>query len=418
MKELRRDLLRILMRRPEGELWVLMGNGSMGLALEPKGCMTPLFGGCRGNELVNAHWRPAFACPDSEERAQGLLGHISGEFPCCPEFGPGSTVRGTSIPAHGWTANEEWSVGNLDIDNEAGIATCVLSLESPAPELPLSWTRRVCVLSGQSAYYSVLSIRNRGADALSVNLGHHNVVGKPFLEPGCRISLAADKFMVAPEGTEFDATGRLVMGAEFENLAAAPLRTGGSADLSLVPGIVGRTDFVTGAISDDLSLGWSCVTNPRLGIAYISFFPGAKGLPEGEVALSFNDLWMQYGGRRFKPWAPRDGAEDLTFCLGAENATGAFANGLAYSLEHPELLGLPTTVEIPARGERRLCYGTAMVGLKPDLLGEGVTTIEAEGSSLVVKAKKAYQRLDLDGSFERIRLSIDMNQPSFATYSP
>ncbi len=375
----------------------------MGLALEPEGCMTPLFAACREDQIVNAHWCPPFGRPDAEVKGYGLLSHIAGEFPCCPEFGPGSAVRGVSIPAHGWTANEEWTVETLDIDNEAGAATCVLSLESPSPELPLSWTRRVSVLAGQSAYYSVLTIRNRGTDELSVNLGHHNVVGAPFLEPGCRISLSADGFMVPPEGTEFDATGRLAMGAEFDGLGRAPLRNGGMVDLSYVPGIVGHTDFVTGAISPDLTLGWSCVANPRRGLAYLSFFPGAKGLPEGEVALSFNDLWMQYGGRRFKPWAARDGAEDQTFCLGAENATGAFANGLAYSLERPEILGRPTTVEIPAKGERRLCYGTALAWLKPAILREGLTAVEAVGPSLVLKGKKAYQRLDLDGNFERVR---------------
>ena len=242
----------------------------MGLALEPEGCMTPLFAACREDQIVNAHWCPPFGRPDAEVKGYGLLSHIAGEFPCCPEFGPGSAVRGVSIPAHGWTANEEWTVETLDIDNEAGAATCVLSLESPSPELPLSWTRRVSVLAGQSAYYSVLTIRNRGTDELSVNLGHHNVVGAPFLEPGCRISLSADGFMVPPEGTEFDATGRLAMGAEFDGLGRAPLRNGGMVDLSYVPGIVGHTDFVTGAISPDLTLGWSCVANPRRGLAYLS----------------------------------------------------------------------------------------------------------------------------------------------------
>ena len=59
--------------------------------------------------------------------------------------------------------------------------------------------------------------------------------------------------MTAPPGTEFDDTGRLAMGAEFGRLDAAPLRAGGTVDLGLVPGIVGASDLITGAIPAGLS---------------------------------------------------------------------------------------------------------------------------------------------------------------------
>ncbi len=126
-------------------------------------------------------------------------------------------------------------------------------------------------------------------------------------------------------------------------------------------------------------------------------------MPEGEIALSFNDLWLQYGGRRFTPWAASEGGEDRTFCLGTENGTGAYANGLAYSRQHPELLGRPTTVAIPAGGERKLCYGTAIVRLSDELLREGVRSIEAELGNLVLKGEKSMQRVTLDATFERVR---------------
>jgi hypothetical protein len=272
--------------------------------------------------------------------------------------------------------------------------------------MPLAWRRRVTVLGGQAAYYDLLSIRNDGDAALSINVGHHNILGSSFLELGCKISLAANRFMVAPEGTEFDGTGRLAIGAEFESLGAAPLRSGATVDIGFVPGLIGSTDFITGPISRSLALGWSCTVNPRLGLAYICFFPGAAGIPSGEVALSFNDLWMQYGGRRFKPWAESEGGPDRTYCLGTENSTGAFANGLAYSIERPELLGLPTIVDIPAGGERRLCYGAALVELEPALLAEGVSSIEPEKGSLVLKGIRHSQTLKLEGDFSRLRSAL------------
>jgi len=111
---------------------------------------------------------------------------------------------------------------------------------------------------------------------------------------------------------------------------------------------------VTGAVPHNNHLGWSCVVNPVLRLAYIAFFPGPENLPPNEIGLNFNDLWMQYGGRNFTPWALHEGGADRSFCLGTENAAGAFANGLAYSREHPLLMGYPTLVTIPAKSERTL----------------------------------------------------------------
>src|SRR5207237_9771438 len=67
---------------------------------------------------------------------------------------------------------------------------------------------------------------------------------RPAAASSCALSVS----LTAPNGTEFDDTGCLVQGAEFSSLAAAPLRSGGTVDLGAVPGMVGWTDFVTGAV--------------------------------------------------------------------------------------------------------------------------------------------------------------------------
>ena len=91
------------------------------------------------------------------------------------------------------------------------------------------------VLEDQAAYYSVMRIKNTGTQAIAINLTRHNTLGTPFLQAGCKISLCADRFQTAPEGTEFDLTGRLLQGAEFSDLSQAPLRVGGTVDLTEVP---------------------------------------------------------------------------------------------------------------------------------------------------------------------------------------
>jgi hypothetical protein len=395
-----------------GRSSVLLSNGTVRLVIDPVGGMTPEFSIRRGNEHLRAHWLPEFreetGAPYSEKTHGSfwkakLLYNIAGDFLCSPNFGPDCVVDGVSHPAHGWTAEDEWTVEGLSVDEGRGSATARFSMKSPDASMPLRWDRNDQVFAGQPAYFSSVRISNSGNKPLSINVARHNTIGSPFLEAGCRISLSADRFIAAPAGTEFDTTGRLVQGGEFSSLASAPLRSGGTVDLSLVPGMIGSTDLITGAIPRKAGLGWSCVVNPKRGLAYLCFFPGAANLPAGEIALSFNDLWLQYGGRRFTPWAKTEGGEDRTYCLGTENAVGAFANGLEWSRANPVLLGNPTMVEIPAGGSRTLRYGVAIVELGADLVREGVAAVEAEEGAMILKGAKAFQRVAIGADFALAR---------------
>jgi hypothetical protein len=397
-----------------GRTGVVLENDLVRMLVDAEGGMVPEFGLRRGRGVLNAHWLPDFrgdlTTPWSEERhgpywKAKLLYLIAGDFPCSPGFGAPSTVDGVALPPHGWTANDTWEVGVLGAD--AGAAWAHFSLRSPAPAMPLLYQRTDLVLAGQPAYFTVLRVKNEGKAPMAIQLGRHNTVGAPFLQAGCTISVCADRFQVPAAPTEFDPTGCLAQGATFETLAAAPLRTGGTIDLRTVPGMVGWTDLVAGAVPTQARLGWSCVANPVLGLAYLAFFPGPVGLPEGEIALGFNLLWMQYGGRNFAPWAHQDGEPDRTYCLGTENTVSGFANGLAWGRANPRVLGSPTTVDIPAQGERTLCYGTALLKLDEALLREGVRAVEAEPGALVLRGERAAQRVPVDGSFAAVRKLLD-----------
>jgi len=395
-----------------GRQSVNLENAQIRTVIDALGGMMPEFSLKRGQGGLNAHWIPDFRDNSGKPYNQTehgdywkakLLFLISGDFPCSPNFGGPCIVDGVQMPAHGWVANEEWAIKDFGVSSDTTLAFARFSMHSPSPAMPLIWEKCDMVVENQAAYYSVMRIKNTGTTPVSINLTRHNTLGAPFLQAGCKIAVCADRFQTAPEGTEFDLTGRLLQGAEFSDLTKAPLRAGGTVDLTEVPGIVGATDFVTGAVPRHLSLGWSCVVNPILGLAYICFFPGEESLPAGEVALSFNDLWLQYGGRQFTPWSLNEGGSDRTFCLGTENGVGAYASGLAYSRLNPEILGRPTMVTIPAGGERKLCYGTALVELDHELLREGVESVEAEDGYLIVKGRNAVQRVPMDARFTRVR---------------
>jgi len=391
---------------------VALSNRSVRAVIDYAGGMVPEFSIRRGRGAVNAHWIPQFRMNLdtlwSEERHASywkgkLLSMIAGDFPCAPNFGPDCVVDGASIPAHGWTAQEAWNLNGSGLIDGDQTAYARFSLQSPDERMPLNFEKLDVVRNGHAAYYSALTVANHGAAPVEINVARHNTLGAPFLESGSRITMGARIFAAAPSGTEFDATGRLAQGAQFDDLRRAPCRDGGTADLSVVPGMIGYTDLITGPVPLDADLGWICVVNPALKLAYLTFFPGLRSLSEDELGLSFNDLWMQYGGRHFTPWALHEGGLDRTFCLGTENSRGAFANGLGYSRAHPELLGSPTLAAIPAHGSRTLYYGTALLELDEALVAEGIADVEAEGASIVLKGARSAQRVSLDGSFDAFR---------------
>ena len=398
-----------------GRTAAALSNADVRAVIDAEGGMMPEFGLRRGKGLLNAHWIPQFrgdlGTPWSDARCAAfwkarLLYLIAGDFPCSPSFGPACTVDGVALPPHGWTANATWTLEATGVDDEASAAWARFALESPDEAMPISYRKHDLVLDGQPAYFSVLQVRNRGAAPVAIQLGRHNTLGPPFLQAGCRISVSADRFQTPPAPCEFDGTGCLVQGAEFESLAAAPLRSGGTVDLRTVPGPVGFTDLVAGAVPAGARLGWSCVVNPVLGLAYVCFFPGPAAVPAGEIGLGFNILWLQYGGRDFAPWANHDGGPDRTFCLGTENTVSGFANGLAWGRAHPTILGAPTTVEIPARGDRALVYGTALVRLDPPLLAEGVRGVEAEPGAMVLRGARAAQRVPVAADLDAVRRTV------------
>jgi hypothetical protein len=371
------------------------------VVINDEGGMTPELSGVTGSGRINAHWIPWFRSnsgkkyKDSEHGAfwkANLLYHLAGNFPCIPNFGPGHIVDGVNMPVHGWSANQKWRFVNNGIDEASGAAWALTVLESPDKTMPLSFRKIDVLIPGHPVHYSSITVKNQGGTDISICAGFHNTLGAPLLQPGCRISGAASRWSTPPLGGEFDTTTRLVPGAEFPSLDKAPLAKGGRADISLVPGPIGYTDFASGMIPEYSSLGWSALVNPALKMAYICFFTGPRSAKEDDIILRFNDLWMQYGGRPYTPWALYDGGTDMSFCLGTENAIAAYANGLEFSRRAGTVMGAPTTVSIPARGEKTLRYGSLFSSYEGSALDGGVKSAAGEKGRLILSGTSGESR--------------------------
>jgi len=389
---------------------VLLENGLVRVVVDSQGGMMPEFSIRRGAAWLNVHYIPHFRGNGgpSWNKAKhepfwkaGLLYHLAGDFLCAPNFGGDCTVDGLALPPHGQAASGAWKLEGQGKDGKSGAAWAKFSMRLPGKEMPLSFMRYDAVFDGQAAFYSLFHVVNRGTKDVSINLGRHATIGAPFLQAGCLVSVSAQRFMVPPAGGEFDTTGRLAQGVEFSDLAAAPLRAGGTVDLGVVPGPIGYTDLVAGAIPAKADLGWSCVVNPALDLAFVNYFPGPAALGPDEIAPTFDILWMQYGGRPFTPWAARDGGTDNSYCLGTEHAASAFANGLAYARERPELLGVPTMVTIPAGSSRVFRYGSLIAELGGRLRGP-VKKVSRGDGSLSLQGGRGTVEVSADSSFDRL----------------
>ena len=383
-------------------------NSKLRVMVDDIGGMIPELSLIRGKEIINAHWLPWFRSSSGlgfSETENGafwkanLLYHLAGNFPCLPNFGPGHKIDGIEMPPHGWTANLPWVFHSSGIDGETGAAWALSTMESPEGAMPLSFRKIDAVLPGQNVHYASIEIKNKGSNDLEICAAWHNTVGAPFLAEGCRISGAASAWATAPLGSEFDDTTRLLPGKEFPSLAEAPLCSGGKVDLSRVPGPIGYTDFAAGSIPSTAALGWSSVVNPALKAAYICFFTGPAAAGEDDLIFRFNNLWMQYGGRHFTPWAAYEGGTDFTYCLGTENSRSAYANGLDFARQAGKLLDAPTTATIPGGSQKTIRYGTLFAPYEGQALDEGTLSLQAEDGALIGSGKGGTWRFAADPGF-------------------
>ena len=395
----------------------LLSGDNIRVVVSDKGGMVPELSFPSRKGWFNTHWNPHFRSnsgqpfdPARDESfwSAELLYELAGNFPCLPSFGNPCSAYGVQLAAHGTTANAKWRPEKWGLLEHMAFAKS--TIEPRASSLHLAYTKYDIVESDHPGLYTYLTVRNTGERRLRINLGWHNTVGPPFLAPGCLIDVSADRFATTPTPTDFESSGMLEPGARFDSLEKAPLAGGGMAEIRRVPGIIGHTDFVTGAVPNDSDLGWSSVVNPAIGAVYLTLFPGPGTSRADEIPIYFNDLWMQYGGRDYPPWASYVSGADSTFCLGTENATGAFANGLGYSLEHPELLGWPTTFELSPGAEAANVYATFALRYDDRVLDQGVSKLTGSHATIEVEPRGGNRSASFsftgDPSFESLRKRV------------
>ncbi len=207
--------------------------------------------------LFKAPWgygrRPLYA-PSSF--AAWLESYPGGWQVLLPNGGDATIEHGVEWGFHGEAGTIEWTVEDVT----AQAARFSVSLITA----PLSVERRVSL--DRNVVRVEERVTNHGEDEIEVMWGHHPTFGAPFLESGCTIATSARTFTA-----DDTAPGAGLEPGLRSPWPRATLESGGSIDLSVVPG-PDEPRAVLGYLGD-FEDGSYTITNPRLGLAVTVRWP-------------------------------------------------------------------------------------------------------------------------------------------------
>jgi hypothetical protein len=265
-----------------------------------------------------------------------VLNSLRGDFFCMPFGGNADMVNGEKHPPHGEIAGARWKV--VGVDNSSGATTLKMEIETLVRKGKV--IKELSLMKGQNVVYSKHTIQGFAG---RVPLGHHATLAMPEKEGAVRLASSRIRFGMTCPGVFSDPRNReyqaLLSGVQWTDLAKVPVlaKDAPDADLTSLPGRYGYADLVQiiNEPSGDQP-AWMTATFPDAGYVWFS-------LKDSKV-LASTVFWMEYHGRHGHPWNGRNN------CLGLEDVTSHFADGLAPSIAENALSkqGVPTSLELKA----------------------------------------------------------------------
>ncbi|MFN0050832.1 MAG: hypothetical protein ACKV0T_01490 [Planctomycetales bacterium] len=263
---------------------------------------------------------------------------LRGDFFCIPFGGNSDAVAGEKHPPHGETAGSPWRL--LGFQTVGKVSTLTLGLETTVRRGKV--TKELSLVEGENVVYSRHTIEGFAGRA---PLGHHATLAMPEEEGGVRIATSAIRFGMTcpgqfsdPKKGEYQA---LLPGARWSSLSKVPVgwKDAPDADLTRLPGRYGFADLiqiVNEPWEKTKGPAWTTATFAKAGYLWFS-------LKDPDV-LRTTVFWMENHGRHAHPWNGRNN------CLGLEDVTSHFADGLADSTRDNVLtkVGVPTAIELRA----------------------------------------------------------------------
>ncbi|HEX6336991.1 MAG TPA: DUF4432 family protein [Jiangellaceae bacterium] len=236
-----------------------------------------------------------------------------------PSGGAPSTYRGVKLAQHDEVAGLAWDYA-IVADGESEVA---VTFTVHGRRMPFRVSRTLRLGAGEPA----LEVREETVNDAPVDLpamwGQHVVFGRPFLRPGCRITLP-DGANVIPHPDAINPPHRLVAPGGPWRWPEVPGPDGGTVDLSLVGARGEPSDIVylTG-----FTEGWYEVRDPGSGT-------GLRVAWDARV-LPYLWRWQELGASEGYPWWGR------IYTVGLEPFSSYPTNGLAEAVANGSALNYP-----------------------------------------------------------------------------
>ena len=312
--------------------------------------------------------RPYYVSPWQDEKPSEMpapvLVALRGDFFCVPFGGNSDAVAGEKHPPHGEIVGEPWKV--VGTKKAGDVTTFTMGIDTKVRKGHV--TKEISLVDGQNVVYSRNTIDGFAGRA---PLGHHATLAMPEKEGAVRIATSAIRFGMTNPGLFSDPTKgeyqALLPGAKWNDLSKVPVawKDAPDADLTRLPGRYGYADLVQLANEPwEKTNGpaWTTATFQDAGYVWFSLKdPGV---------LRTTVFWMENHGRHGHPWNGRNN------CLGLEDVTAFFAEGLAASTKENVLTkeGVETSIDLSADQPTSVNYIQGVVKIPEGF--ENVRTLE------------------------------------------
>lgn len=266
---------------------------------------------------------------------------LRGDFLCAP-FGASDVIPGEAR-GHGATANGDWRATRIG----EGYVGAELAGDVMGSRVSALFETR----PGERIIYQTHRfVGGRGR----LPIGHHAMLrADPSLELGFGARIWAG---TPPEPVERPPAGRSILTypQTIEDLHAARLAEGGTADLTHYPFAAGHEDLLM-LIADPAGiLGWSAAVSPQSGWVWFAL-KDSRVLPQ-------TVLWLSNGGRTYPPFSSRH-----TGVIGIEEVCSYFHLGHKASISPNPVSsrGVPTSIALDPDGEIVIRYAFGLAPVPP-----------------------------------------------------
>lgn len=308
-----------------------------------------------------------------------VLNTLRGDFFCLPFGGNAEPVAGEKHPPHGEIVGDIWRL--LEKKKTGPVSSLKIAIETNVRKGTI--TRELSLIDGHNVVYSKSTIEGFAGRA---PVGHHATLAMPEKEGSVRIATSPIHFGMTAPGLFSDPKNReyqsLLPGAKWTNLTKVPTawKDAPEADLSRLPARYGYADLVQivnqPQTKDELP-AWTTATFTDSGYLWFAL--------KDPTVLNSTVFWIENHGRHGHPWNGRN------HCLGLEDVTAFFAEGLAASTQKNALTqqGVQTALTFRADQPTSVHYIQGVVKIPADF--EQVKTLEFGADEITfhsVKGKK------------------------------